>query len=309
MTVPTTAEPGQAGSCLDYQYTDQASCEAGDPGYTSWVPHPAGASKALPMPKQLPCVECHAKIDAVGNTSTIYRKKIDTQVDPYGTYGGWVRTETGHIANTVDHVCSDDNYTTQSACDPISGHSWYEPLGVCDDSAYDDRTSCEAQPNHHWETPCSDNTYDDQGPCEAALETWEGTQHQWYVIGGNIQDYGACIFCHKMRPYHAYPGPPPDDPNTDVIDQDFYDDDYADPPHFPCVRSRYVWLSSSENTGNPLSITRHGTSLPARMNTRRFGTSTRCRMTPSATGPMSYTTPRPIQPAWYPQRRSVPIRP
>ena len=49
------------GSCLDYQYTDQTSCENADPGYTSWIPHPAGAGKALPMPKQLPCVECHAE--------------------------------------------------------------------------------------------------------------------------------------------------------------------------------------------------------------------------------------------------------
>jgi hypothetical protein len=219
------------GTCLDYQYTDQASCEAGDPGYTSWVPHPAGAGKALPMPKQMPCVECHAKIDAVGNTFTIYRKKNGTQVDPYGTYGGWVRTETGPIANTVEHGCSDDNYTTQSACDPVSDHSWYEPLNVCFDSTYEDRTSCEAAGNHHWETPCSDNAYDDQAEC---VGTWEGTQHQWSVNGGNIQDYGACIFCHKMRPYHAYPGPPPDDPNMDVVDQDFYDDGYADPPHYPC---------------------------------------------------------------------------
>ena len=246
------------GTCLDYQYTDQASCEAGDPGYTSWIPHPAGAGKALPMPKQMPCITCHADIDVGNNTFTIYRQKNGTQPDWQTGYTGWVRTPTGPIANTVEHGCVDDSYTTQGACDALSDHHWYEVLGVCFDSdvTVHDRTTCEAAPNHHWETPCSDNAYDDQAPCEAASETWEGTQHQWDVIGfcsdtqylnesdcttngetwngANIENYGACIFCHKMRPYHAYPGPPPEDTNKGVSDSNFYDDDYADPPHYPC---------------------------------------------------------------------------
>jgi hypothetical protein len=218
------------GTCLDYQ-KDQASCTGGS---YSWITHPAGASKALPAPKQLPCVHCHANVDAGGNTLTIYKEKTSTQVNPHGTYGGWIHTPSGPIANTVLRGCSDDNYTDESSCTPVADHSWYEPLSVCFDETYTDRASCDAAANHHWETPCSDNTYDGQTTCEAALETWEGTQHQWDVTGGNIQSYGSCIFCHKMRPYHAYPGPPADDQITGTADLD-YSDGFVDPPYYPFV--------------------------------------------------------------------------
>jgi len=266
------------GICLDYQ-KDQASCTGGS---YSWITHPAGASKALPMPKQLPCVVCHADVDAVGKTLTIYKEKTNTQVDPFGTYGGWTLTPSGHIVNTVLHGCAHDNQAysgDEALCNSEPDHSWYEPLGVCFDETYTDRASCDAAANHHWETPCSDNQYDDEHTCNGYCSysqylnesecttyghtwkwgtcldyqysnepdcttnggtwtgslnhaTWEGTQHQWNINGGNIQDYGACIFCHKMRPFHAYPGPPADDQNTGAVDQD-YSDGFVDPPHYP----------------------------------------------------------------------------
>ncbi len=52
-----------------------------------------------------------------------------------------------------------------------------------------------------------------------------GVAHQWNVDGGMIQSFGACLFCHKMRPYHAYPGKPSDsNPNS----RNFT----TDPPYF-----------------------------------------------------------------------------
>jgi hypothetical protein len=271
------------GTCLDYS-KDETSCTGGS---YSWIAHPAGASKALPAPKQLPCVTCHADIDAAGDKLTVYKEKTSVQVDPLGTYGGWTHTPSGPIANTVLRGCSNDDYTDESSCTPVADHSWYEPLSVCFNETLEDRTSCEAEPgNYHWETPCSDNQYDDQATCQgycsdtqyisepdctAALETWtgstnfdtwEGTEHQWDVDGycsdlqylnetdcttngetwngGNIQSYGACIFCHKMRPYHAYPGAVPADPDVATVDIDDSDGDgIYDPPHFP-IASRGV---------------------------------------------------------------------
>jgi hypothetical protein len=59
------------GTCLDYS-KDQTSCTGGS---LSWITHPAGASKALPAPKQLPCVQCHADVDATDKQLTIYKEK------------------------------------------------------------------------------------------------------------------------------------------------------------------------------------------------------------------------------------------
>jgi hypothetical protein len=232
-------------------------------------------------------------------------KKTGVQVDPYGTYGGWVRTESGPIVNTVTPGCADDApayFDDKDLCNAEPDHSWYAPLSVCFDETITDRATCDPDPDHHWETPCSDNQYDDEATCrgycsftqhtdETActggggtweggicladqyksepacttggetwtgsvnFDTWQGTQHQWSVDGycsdlqylpesactggsetwngGNIQSYGACIFCHKMRPYHAYPGPTPPDTDVGTYDTDITDDGLVDPPHFP----------------------------------------------------------------------------
>jgi len=316
------------GTCLDYS-KDQDSCiDVND----SWIAHPAGATKALPAPKQLPCVTCHSDVDATDKELTIYKEKTSVQVDPLGTYGGWTHTPTGPIANTVLRGCSNDDYTDEPSCTPVADHSWYEPLGVCLDETYEDRTSCEAAVgNYHWETPCSDNQYDNAATCrgycshtehttESActtgggsweggicladqyhtestcttggetwtgsvnFDTWEGTEHKWNVngycsdtqyltesdcttnsgtwYGGNIQSYGACIFCHKMRPYHAYPGPPADDSDFANEDLDITDDGLVDPPHFPIAsrgvlnvfygthRKPYIYYKGTGQQGN-----------------------------------------------------------
>jgi hypothetical protein len=268
------------GTCMDYS-KDELSCTGPN---DSWIAHPAGASKALPAPKQLPCVTCHSDVDAAGDQLTIYKKKTSVQVDPLGTYGGWTHTPSGPVANTVLRGCAHDNQSysgDEALCNAEPNHSWYAPLSVCFDETYKDRTSCEgAGVDYHWETPCSDNQYDDaatcvgycsdpqyisEPDCTAALETWtgstnfdswEGTEHQWDVdgycsdlqydtesactgaletwYGGNIQSYGACIFCHKMRPYHAYPGLPPEDADFGTVDVDDSDGDgIYDPPHYP----------------------------------------------------------------------------
>ncbi len=215
--------------------------------------------------------------DCIGNGGTWKQSVPYSMHEKYNGLGIYDISEHHHVAEEYTGTCSNAGISDETACWD-AGETWtpsYSP-GVTY-VGNGDCTACHLDPREvnglpaPKKLPCIDchvdndvagdqvtvyksRTYTQSTLSEASYTGWSwaftgniantdpigltGTSHQWSVNGGDIQNYGACVFCHKMRPYHAKSDPSSSgitfSTNASGTDTDC-SDGACDREHFPGV--------------------------------------------------------------------------
>ncbi len=264
--VPTGKTWNSYGYCNDIRFDNQTACESG--GEPVWY----AATLACSDPQYSDQTSCETAV-----STPIWNDIIPYSVhDKYNGHGIYSFSETHHDAEIWDGTCSNSGITDEDAC-YVDGSTWtptYTPNETYVGNG--DCTACHMDPRLdpyktgeslpvpklmacrvcHVDIDSSAGqmtVYKDRVGSQNGGSTWtwnfdgdiantvpadlSGVPHQWDIDSGEINSYGVCLFCHKMRPYHAFPGRGVDnDPNT--IDDTYINyqaNSTVDAPYFPAT--------------------------------------------------------------------------